>query len=181
MLVSEGSGSLPGPELEIFTLGYVPSYVNLMVSVIESGSVMPGGMSVKTILNGNSRSRCPPGRFQWSEGPRIKDTLHELDLLLTHRVDWVRSQRRRQPMTTEFNTLGSAAPRWAFGTGRSGRVHQQQVSSGARATFNMIVPQNCDACDDYVDIRSNIALIPDEVLQTTQRAELQYIRSAREF
>ena len=37
VLVSEASGSLPGPELEIFTPGYVSSYVNLMASVIERG------------------------------------------------------------------------------------------------------------------------------------------------
>ena len=36
---------------------------------------------------------------------------------------------------------------------------------GSADTFNMIVPLNCDAYDDYVDIRSDNALTPDEVLQ----------------
>ena len=64
VLVSEASGSLPGPELEIFTPGYVSSYVNLMASDTGCGTLdFEVGISAKTTLNGNSRSRCPRGRF----------------------------------------------------------------------------------------------------------------------
>ena len=201
VLVSEASGSLPGPELEIFTPGYVSSYVNLMASVIVSGVSDAGcgtldfevGMSVKTTLNGNSRSRCPQGRFHWSEGPTVKDTLHELDLLLKggrlgsvaketvhHAYDPAEAGQQLQAaqlaiaMTTEFNTLGPPLP----GGIREQEEVEEFTSSrsylflfGSADTFNMIVPQNCDAYDDYVDIRSDIAQTPDEVLQITTNGQ----------
>ena len=77
-------------------------------------------------------------------------------------------------MTTEFNTLGPPLP----GGIREQEEVEEFTSSisylflfGSADTFNMIVPQNCDAYDDYVDIRSDIALTPDEVLQITTNGQ----------
>lgn len=206
VLASEASGSLPGPEFEIFTPGYVSSYVNLMASVIESGVSDANcgtldfevGMSVKTTLNGNSRSRCPQGRFHWSEGLTVEDTLQELDLLLTggrlgsvaketvrHAYDHAEAGQQLQAaqlaiaMTTEFNTLGAPLP-----DGIREQEEEEEITSsrsykaavllflfGGADTFNMIVPQNCDAYDDYMDIRSDLALTPDEVLEITTNGQ----------
>ena len=114
-------------------------------------------------------------------------TLHELDLLLTrgrlgsvakvtvhHAYDHAEAGQQLQAaqlaiaMTTEFNTLGPPLP----GGIREQEEVEEFTSSrsylflfGSADTFNMIVPQNCDAYDDYVDIRSDNALTPDEVLQ----------------
>ena len=119
--------------------------------------------------------------------------MHELDLLLTggrlgsvaketvhHAYDHAEAGQQLQAaqlaiaMTTEFNTLGPPLP----GGIREQEEVEEFTSSrsylflfGGADTFNMIVPQNCDAYDDYVDIRSDIALTPDEVLQITTNGQ----------
>eukprot|EP00450_Noctiluca_scintillans_P032793 CAMPEP_0194551936 /NCGR_PEP_ID=MMETSP0253-20130528/96473_1 /TAXON_ID=2966 /ORGANISM="Noctiluca scintillans" /LENGTH=599 /DNA_ID=CAMNT_0039399401 /DNA_START=207 /DNA_END=2005 /DNA_ORIENTATION=- len=138
--------------------------------------------------------RCPQGRFHWRGGNSTEAIVDELDTLLTGGRLTSRSREsvfeayssalpgrgvqaamRSVVLTPEFNTLGDPLPLPTVresdsSTGADVRDYKAQVMVflwGGADTYSMVVPQECYLWDEYVDIRTDIALTAADLLPIT--------------
>uniref|UniRef100_A0A7S1F7N6 PA14 domain-containing protein n=1 Tax=Noctiluca scintillans TaxID=2966 RepID=A0A7S1F7N6_NOCSC len=143
--------------------------------------------------DGHWRRACPQGRFTWTSGAAAEAILSDLNLLLTGGrlsptslgtvrsayEDAVEGQQMKSAltamiMTPEFNTLGETLTLTALREEGTATVVQRTQPykaavllwmGGGADTWNMLVPQECELYQEYVGMRTDIALTPAELLQ----------------
>lgn len=134
---------------------------------------------------------CPMGRLVSDLGDE-NATIQELDVLLTGgrltdvAKDVVRGAYRRAPeaqklkraqqavlMTPEFNTFGAPLPQAGPRAESLGASEGSQKPykatiflflAGGADTWNMLVPQDCDLYQEYVDVRTDLHLDPEDLI-----------------
>eukprot|EP00746_Dinoflagellata_sp_MGD_P086016 gnl/MRDRNA2_/MRDRNA2_34029_c0_seq1.p1 gnl/MRDRNA2_/MRDRNA2_34029_c0~~gnl/MRDRNA2_/MRDRNA2_34029_c0_seq1.p1 ORF type:complete len:1786 (-),score=331.31 gnl/MRDRNA2_/MRDRNA2_34029_c0_seq1:135-5372(-) len=175
---------LYAPEFQIFTPPAAMGFLNGMFSLISRGlNAHQGGFGLNR--------RGSDGKLTLKESNTVNETLTELDLLLTggrlkssmglvvktyeeakaKNADGLKAAQKIILMSPEFNTLGDPRP---AGTrepvvpkkvppARDYKATIMMFFDGGADTFNMLVPQNCNLYKEYVEIRKNIALRPNEV------------------
>jgi len=182
---------LVAPEFQIFTPPLAMGFLNGMFSLVKSGLTKyhggfgrGGGADGKLTL---------VDRLASSDQIDVNETLTEFSLLLTggrlkfssmETVMTAYEQAKAKGisaglkaalqvifMSPEFNTLGDPRP-----AGKRKPVAKKEPPpprdykatvmlffDGGADTFNLLVPQNCDLYKEYVTVRKNIALRPNEV------------------
>lgn len=153
------------------------------------------GISSKRMSgSGGWIERCPQGRFHWRGGNSTESIVDELDILLTggrltslskesvleaHSSalpgQGVQAAIKAVVLTPEFNILGDTLPLpivrdSSSSVDQDARDYKAQVLLflwGGADTFNMVVPQECDLWDEYVKIRTDIALEAADLLTIT--------------
>eukprot|EP00746_Dinoflagellata_sp_MGD_P168408 gnl/MRDRNA2_/MRDRNA2_99843_c0_seq1.p1 gnl/MRDRNA2_/MRDRNA2_99843_c0~~gnl/MRDRNA2_/MRDRNA2_99843_c0_seq1.p1 ORF type:complete len:1948 (-),score=297.36 gnl/MRDRNA2_/MRDRNA2_99843_c0_seq1:198-6041(-) len=171
---------LVAPEFQIFTPPLAMGFLNGMFSLIQGGLRKWGGGF------GNNK-RGSDGKLTLA----VNETLAELDLLLTggrlnssmgtvlkayenakaKNQDGIKAAQKVIMLSPEFNTLGDPRPAGNRKPivpeepppARDYKAVVMLFLDGGADTFNMIVPQNCDLYKEYVTIRQNVALRPNEV------------------
>ncbi|CAJ1364732.1 unnamed protein product, partial [Effrenium voratum] len=139
-----------------------------------------------------SRDVCPMGTFQVPDLGE-NETLEELDVLLTGgRLTEVAKEAARRAyrtapasekmkraqtavmMTPEFNTFGDPLPKAEARPELNASQASAQLPyratvflflAGGADTWNMLVPQNCDLYQEYVDVRTDLHLNPSDLIE----------------
>jgi len=177
-----------------YFMGYLNGMSSLIKNGVsgacDSGSGL--GIRVNDITDGTWRDVCPQGTLTWQGRDTMNETLEELDVLLTggrltpvakevvqsayeQAPKWEKLQAAQQAivMTAEFNTLGSPLPQEGPRVSNPGSQKPAQKPykaavmlflSGGADTFNMLVPQDCPLYQEYVDMRTDLAMSPGELI-----------------
>jgi len=152
------------------------------------------GITAPTIEDGRWTHTCPQGSLTYGGADSMNATLEEMDVLLTggrltpvakqvvqsayeHAPEGQKLQSAQQAitMTAEFNTMGAPLPKpqprtvdadaGASGTTRPYKAAVMLFLHGGADTWNMLVPQDCNVYQEYVDIRTDLAMRPNELLK----------------
>eukprot|EP00931_Biecheleriopsis_adriatica_P030525 TRINITY_DN1799_c0_g1_i2.p1 TRINITY_DN1799_c0_g1~~TRINITY_DN1799_c0_g1_i2.p1 ORF type:complete len:1902 (+),score=314.24 TRINITY_DN1799_c0_g1_i2:62-5767(+) len=150
-----------------------------------------GGLGI--YIDGSINKVCPRGEYGFQELATVNDTLEELDVLLTggrltsnsEKVlqsvyaaaaegDALQDAQLALVLMPEFHTMGPPLP-----LPNEPRAVEQIVDHpetkpyratvmlfffGGADTFNMLVPQECELYNDYVQVRADVALKPWELI-----------------
>jgi len=151
------------------------------------------GIRTQTVKFNKRRDLCPQGLYGWQQQGGMESAINELDLLLTGgrlspqakqvvRTMYAKampSERLRAAqlaiaMSAEFNTQGMplplddprvAVPPKGLPNPRSYKAVVLVFLAGGADTFNMLVPMDCDLYNEYLEVRSDLALQANELLK----------------
>eukprot|EP00927_Polykrikos_kofoidii_P059399 TRINITY_DN54558_c0_g1_i1.p1 TRINITY_DN54558_c0_g1~~TRINITY_DN54558_c0_g1_i1.p1 ORF type:complete len:1948 (+),score=287.27 TRINITY_DN54558_c0_g1_i1:50-5845(+) len=176
---------LVGPEFQIFTAPAAIGFLNGILSMIDNGlSHCEAGIGF------GDTCFTPEGSLAFPESETIEETWASLDLLLTGSrlgskwvarsayetsTDRMKAAQRAIAMSAEFNNLGDPVRGTARAGDRTESVRSPQsyralvklFLDGGADTFNLLVPHNCGLYNEYVQVRSIVALQPYELLAIT--------------
>eukprot|EP00931_Biecheleriopsis_adriatica_P083516 TRINITY_DN5709_c0_g1_i1.p1 TRINITY_DN5709_c0_g1~~TRINITY_DN5709_c0_g1_i1.p1 ORF type:complete len:1902 (+),score=308.18 TRINITY_DN5709_c0_g1_i1:193-5898(+) len=178
------SGDVVAPEFEILTPPFANGLLNGLISITSNGlSGCEGGF-------GQDWQPCKQGRLNFTESGTPDETFVELDLLLTggrmsssskdvvraayhaaRQGEQLQAAQQAIVMTPEFHTLGnpledsarSPVELKARHTPSSYKALVMLFMAGGADTFNMLVPLECKLYEEYVAVRKDIALQPQEL------------------
>ena len=155
------------------------------------GSNFDVGVAARAKVNGDTI--CPQGRMTITLADNDDETMRELNLLLTggrlssdmQRIvrgvydaashgEKIEAAQQAIMMTPEFNTLGDPLP---LGTRELATTQPESASNrsykasvllclwGGADTFSLIVPLNCGLYEEYAQVRTDLALTPEQLLE----------------
>jgi len=182
------------PSLFVGYLNIMSSLIKTGVSTKYCGKTgFDVGIRARRLEHDITSEICPQGRFSWMSRGTEDEVLRELNLLLTggrlspatqkivrgvydaaSEGEKIAAAQQAIMMSAEFNTLGAPLPLGARVTEtdevesvtvRSYKAAVLLYLSGGADTFNLIVPQNCGLYEEYVQIRTDLALTPEEVTE----------------
>jgi len=168
---------LVGPEFEIFTPPLALGFLNGMLSLVEHGiSNCGSGFGIATRV-------CGQGVLNFTENATVSETLNELDLLLTggrlaHQSvvrdayeaasgqDRLKAAQQAVLLAPEFHAMGDPLPAGTRQPSppenapepRSYKAAVMLFLGGGADTFNLLVPAECSLYDEYLRVRSDVAL-----------------------
>jgi len=175
-------------------IGFLNGMSTLIKSGISTGCDSGVGFGIKpnSYDELSWEEKCPMGRTVADLGDE-NATIEELDVLLTGgrltpvAKEVVRNAYKRAPpaqklkraqqavvMTPEFNTFGAPLPKEAPRPEHAAAVEAGQKPykatiflflAGGADTWNMLVPLECSLYQEYVDVRTDLHLDPEDLIE----------------